>query len=782
MSRPHRTFKNPSKAVAQSASQCASAEPSEFQFERPDWDLFRSIDTLAQKAGVPIHRLRRLVLKELADNALDSGAANVTAGHLGGSRYFVEDDGPGLPGSPDEIARLFSINRPLLSSKLWRLPTRGALGNGLRVVAGAVAASEGSLEVWTQGRHLVLTPRHDGGTDVLAVDASGRVGTRIEITFGPALPEDRYALLWAEQAILLAGNGETYQGKPSPHWSDLDHWRSLLRSAGRRPVRDLIANLDGCTGAKASTIAAPYRGRACDSLTPAEAADLLSVARKAAKPVRPERLGRLGPIAKASFPRNHAFELGRFRRGQTSPAEIPFIVEAWADVRPSSSELADLTVAVNRTPITGEVQLYRRTKNWEIWGCNLYHELEFPRGSYRIWINITSPFVPITTDGKEPDLEPFANAIAAAITKAARRARRELPAERENSQTRKSQKQVILESLPIAIEKTSGGGQFRFSQRQLFYSVRPMLIDVLGQPPSWDNFQKVITEYESAEGDLGGMYRDPRGTLYTPHTGEEISVGTLSVEKYERPPWTFNKILHVEKEGFFEVLKAARWPERHDCALLTSKGYATRALRDLLDSFADSEEPLMVFCVHDADAFGSGIYQALQEETKARPGRRVRVINLGLDPWEALAMGLPVEPKDNDRKAPVARYVLEREDGQIWAEWLQTKRVELNAMSSPQFISWLDAKMLEHKGEKVIPPGEFIRTALQDRLEQTIRDELTVRILRDARIDEQVAQELESLNLLSAHDLQAQIASALSATPHIQWRDHLDEIVKGLLS
>jgi hypothetical protein len=42
-------------------------------FERADWTLFRTIEGLQQKAGVPTHRLRRLVLKELGDNAFDSG-------------------------------------------------------------------------------------------------------------------------------------------------------------------------------------------------------------------------------------------------------------------------------------------------------------------------------------------------------------------------------------------------------------------------------------------------------------------------------------------------------------------------------------------------------------------------------------------------------------------------------------------------------------------------------------------------------------------------------------
>jgi hypothetical protein len=116
--------------------------------EREDWALFRSVEGLCQKAGVRPLWLRRLVLKELADNALDTGA-HIRCGLLDPEKnldlFFVEDDGPGLDGSPEEIASLFSICRPMRSSKLLRLPQRGALGNGLRLVAGAVLASAGTL-------------------------------------------------------------------------------------------------------------------------------------------------------------------------------------------------------------------------------------------------------------------------------------------------------------------------------------------------------------------------------------------------------------------------------------------------------------------------------------------------------------------------------------------------------------------------------------------------------------------------------------------------------------
>jgi hypothetical protein len=35
------------------------------------------------------------------------------------------------------------------------------------------------------------------------------------------------------------------------------------------------------------------------------------------------------------------------------------------------------------------------------------------------------------------------------------------------------------------------------------------------------------------------------------------------VEEYERPAWTFDKLLYIKKEGFSEALKDEEWGERH---------------------------------------------------------------------------------------------------------------------------------------------------------------------------------------------------------------------------
>src|SRR2546430_15787267 len=95
----------------------ASQPPTEnLKFERADWTSFRTVEGLQQKAGVAQGKLRRLVLKELTDNALDTGA-QVRIGELPDGSYFIEDDGSGIEGQPEQIARLFSIARPMISTK-----------------------------------------------------------------------------------------------------------------------------------------------------------------------------------------------------------------------------------------------------------------------------------------------------------------------------------------------------------------------------------------------------------------------------------------------------------------------------------------------------------------------------------------------------------------------------------------------------------------------------------------------------------------------------------------
>ena len=747
-------------------------------FEREDWVSFRTVEGLQQKAGVGRGLLQRLVLKELADNGLDAGS-RVKIRRTPNSLSFV-DNGPGIDGTPEDIAQLFSIRRPMVSSKLLRLPTRGALGNGLRVVAGAVLASEGTLNVTTRNRSITLRPEIDGTTTVVKVEVvEYPAGTRIEIRFGAALPDDDEVLLWADEACRLGDVGTTYDGKSSPCWYDAAQFHELLLASGALPVRALVAQLDGCSGAKAGAIVtkAGLDRMTCSSVGRAQSDRLLNVARTHAREVKPDRLGLVGDDA---FPNHyHAVERYFATIGGSSPqADIPFVVEAWAAKMSEAASDVSLRVLVNRTPVTSNISAFRSTKTKTrigLNGCGISGWIDDvpAKGAFDIRVNITTPYCPITSDGKAPDLTPFQVPIGLAVAKAIRKAQHAAPKNRKVSQ-----KDAVLKNLDAAVEKASGGGVYAFNERQIYYVVRELVKEQTGEELKAQNFSKIVTDYESETGEIPGMYREPRGSLLHPHSNKgQVALGTLMVQDYERPHWTFNKILYIEKEGFTQALQAANWPERHDCAIMSSKGFTTRAVRDLVDKLAEHDEPVTVFCVHDADAFGTMIYQTFQEATRARGSRKIQIVNLGLEPEEALKNGLSVESGlSGDRHKAIADYVPEE-----WRDWLQTNRVELNAMTMPQFISWLDDKMIEHGDGKLIPPVDVLIEDLDHRIEQKIREAVKERILRDARFEEQVASAVEAITRPSGPELTSGIEHLFEEEQERSWRDHIEDVATDLI-
>jgi DNA topoisomerase 6 subunit A-like protein len=271
--------------------------------------------------------------------------------------------------------------------------------------------------------------------------------------------------------------------------------------------------------------------------------------------------------------------------------------------------------------------------------------------------------------------------------------------------------------------------------------------------------------------------------LTHPHRDETITLGTLMVEEYERPAWNFNKVLYIEKEGAQEALKQNRWLERHDCAVMSSKGFSTRAARDLIDKLVEHDEPVEVFCVHDADASGTMIYQTLQEATKARGARKIKIVNLGLDPWEAVAMGLEVETVEKtERRKAVADYVRERDDDGHWDDWLQTHRVELNAMTTPQLIAWLDRKMAAFGDGKLIPPDHVLEQELTERIESKVRAAITEQILEEADLERQITEALAAIKTPGVSNLRKKIKTLFKRESDREWRDAIETVAIALIA
>ncbi len=730
-------------------------------YEIEEWEEFKTLDGLCRKAGVQKEQIASLVAKELVDNALDV-SASVSIEKVGNDGFYVWDFGPGI--DPKDVPDLFSIRRPMKSTKRIRMPTRGALGNGLRVVASAVYVTGGRLIVSTKCQTLELIPQPDGTTkSVYLKEWNGR-GTKIEVNLG----KDAGPINLSEvQTAKAFSKGEYYKGKTSPWWYTSTELYELFQIAKGRTVGDLVDEFDGCHDK--TWITDGFKGMQATDLSRDDAKLLLKRMRDESKPVNPGRLGNVGPFENSELCYSKVVA-GTFQKttgGET--IEIPVVVEAWARV----SESTTIDVYVNRTHIAeaDDIYIYLEKAKLNIWGCGLNLCVKAKKHQpLAIWVNIITPHMPIASDSKKPMLNYMASGISDAIDKAVRKAIKNCP----TAGCKRSQKDVVIDHLNEAMALASGNGKYRYSVRQLYYVIRPIVKEEINGELTYSNFNTILTDYESANGELPGIYRDNRGALYHPHLHDTIPLGTKTVEGYHRPEWTFNKILYCEKEGFFEILINDKWPERHDCALLTSKGYATRAARDLFDMLGDTEEEITFYCIHDADAYGTTIYESLQEETRARPGRKFKVINLGLEPLEAIEMGLEIENVDESERAKsVASYVTSE-----CAYWLQTHRVELNAITTPDFIDWLDSKMAEYAA-KLIPPNDVMTDELCKIARTELKDKIQKEILEEQNFDDKLEDaynELEPHLAEMAQGLSWIVKEELGKEPSQSWRDPVRKI------
>ena len=122
----------------------------------------------------------------------------------------------------------------MVSSKQWRKPTRGCVGNGLRVIVGAVVSGGGRIVVKTRNQQVTLRPRMDGTTaveDVHAIDWPA--GTAITVEIDPAYPAGR------NRALLMGATGNrtcalkrsAITGHRRHFWFDVNHLALNMLSA-----------------------------------------------------------------------------------------------------------------------------------------------------------------------------------------------------------------------------------------------------------------------------------------------------------------------------------------------------------------------------------------------------------------------------------------------------------------------------------------------------------------------------------------------------------------------
>ncbi len=203
----------------------------------------------------------------------------------------------------------------------------------------------------------------------------------------------------------------------------------------------------------------------------------------------------------------------------------------------------------------------------------------------------------------------------------------------------------------------------------------------------------------------------------------------------------------------------------------------------MIDAIGDSDEPKTVFCVHDCDPAGTVIYESLQEATRIRPRRNLKIIDLGLNPAEArdlIEHGILQAENSSYKSFQGVADDIDADD----CEWLQEQKVELNAFTTREFIAWLDEKIQMH-GEKLVPPPAVLANELDQRVQSRLNEAITNRVLAEARVADQVREARARLSSRVEQivvDLPQRVAESLRNEPSRHWAVVVEDIAKSVAS
>jgi hypothetical protein len=304
-------------------------------------------------------------------------------------------------------------------------------------------------------------------------------------------------------------------------------------------------------------------------------------------------------------------------------------------------------------------------------------------------------------------------------------------------------KEAAAQIMEEAYRKVSGNGQYPANARQLMYACRPHIQKVTGKPLK-DNYftQTLLPDYLDETGVDWNVVYDARGHFTEPHNGDSFGVGTLQVREYLTllhepelldaklhqatvatlgPSGNFGAALFIEKEGFDPLLKAAAIGDKFDVAIMSTKGMSVTAARELADEMCH-EYDIPLLLVRDYDKAGFSITGTWQRDTRRYAFQNdITVIELGLILEDIEAMGLESEHQHHPKGRKHALIANLCENGATEADIAfmfrdfdstrSTRRVELNAMTSPQFIAFLERKLKQYGMEKIVPDNEQLAAA-----------------------------------------------------------------------
>jgi len=370
-------------------------------------------------------------------------------------------------------------------------------------------------------------------------------------------------------------------------------------------------------------------------------------------------------------------------------------------------------------------------------------------------------------------------------------------------------KAAAYKVIPAAYALVSDNGQLPAKVRQIFYQVRPRVQELCGGRTWKDSetftqgvFNDYVRDHPRETADWDVVY-DARGHLSEPHLKRQIGIGTLEVRGYVNswaassdfslalhiddtvqtcgPKNRYQFALFVEKEGFDSLLERAKIAEKYDLAIFSSKGESTVAHRKLADELSVAGVTILV--AHDFDVAGFVINHWLWHDNERYQFRNTpNVIDLGLRLADVERLGLQSEEQiHKQEKDPTEKFlewgtdeVTEEEAAflrgrhQSWKTWIG-RRIELNAMTSRQFIDWLEDKLRKARVKKVVPDAAVLGKAWH-------------RAVWLEQVRKQIALVSTEPCMALPKNLEADLRRRLKRSPELSWDEAIVQIAEKYLS
>jgi len=720
----------------------------------------------------------------------------------------VSDNGAGI--SEKVIDSILDFDTRTSDKAAYKAPTRGAQGNAFKTIIGIPhALGGGSVAIESKGlRHEITATATPAGTIDInrAVSTiADRVGTAVYIEMPwrecRAYWYARAAAAFNPHAILKISTFEDFEAlkvsmvnldqelsesdvfynrlancnkimpnePTSAHWYDRGDFNKLVYMQGAQhdiPIGIFVRQFRGLSStgkAKSITNKMPFK-LVSDIYQDSIAIESMRLDMQGeSKPLQPKGLGAIGDTN--LLERFCIYERHWYKQVSGMIDNVPYVFE----ILIAESEIeAGYYFGVNHSPTFGDFLRQCRIQTGELNGVGITGALAdiVDNDQHIVVVHLIGIGLSFLDRGKSnlsppPEMiENIAGAVWHAVKvlhkehkatlKDAARAGRDRNARLKASENKTSIKDAVFMALATAIQAATDIGRLPANVRNLFYKVRDAIQDYTQKELDYGYFsQDILIQYWQEFGRNKLIYNDPRGVLYAPHSESVLQLGSLEVDEFLFPEHEYNKVLYIEKKGLWHTIKAANLHKKYDMAVIAGEGYASEAIRVLLEK-AQAGQDYTIFVLHDADPDGYNIARTIADSTKRMPDHNIEVIDLGLNIQDAIDMQLSSETFTR-KKELVKNLDFNEIECQYFGGRLQLsgtkkswicKRVELNAMSARQLVDYVDTGIsraidAQSLDKKVIPP----ETVLTDKANELFKHDL------DAKVDQAISRLLKVVNL-----------------------------------